>query len=1060
MSRRDIAVILEKLSLDHRTSLSEKACAFLQAVESNGSIKNHISHAAICVEIAATQLDIQISRPALVRLSGASSPLMYSSTFQTLSRFLTGKTTDAASVEPSGAAQETLSAESRHGELRLLLSSTSTTYLRQLAIQYGSMELDGLVLECLERFFGVWVKSLAPAQRMHVNYSDAKWVGAAFWLCAMARNMVLTKDVDSDKIQTQGQDKASSIAGGTKTATPKSQPKKIGGRRGKELKDIILQAVEHKVKKSELDNTIRLIEGITLEYLLSLRKPREGASTSSRPRIRSVTGSNDAGLDTTEDAKTANGSTRAPRRGEGLKSGPVDAYAGLGTKRQISNVSQLSFASDTEIQEGDYSETASSAVSSRPEAKVPPAKRSKLDPQISIGMTSTDIMGIKRSTARKGLKETAAASQNASQMLSRRRKTGGIYSMISRVKYEHTRSYLQYQEWRTRILKRLDKTLTIPLERLDKAKSRFRLAQILFEETESSDRTEEEVNKAIIIADAIQGSSALDIQLQLYDLQIQIFIESKRFRLAKNTLRIASSEATKHGLSAWTYQFVLLKARVYFLMDDIAGSLAILNQGASIAEQQGDFDLKARHYIIYHRIWHMAFWIVAAQYSLMLSRWDEAVFYLERLKPHMGIMDILDRTPSPVQQSTTPSSTPQPARSQQPQVSCQSKQLRVFFLILYISCMLRLGRMEKAQAALTALHTALDETRPKDLEELQGVFRVLLKNKVDNVLHYQHQHIPTQHGPCPYIAIKWMSFSQVYCLTYLLSGICSKSDMTQPLKSQQFLIEGIKVVDNETSTIYVRRNQRWFSLLMMTMLLHLSDVYLIKFDLVSAEEALLKATYWSKVCGVWETFKERIALSVGMTMHLGGRIDEALEWYGICMGHVKGSRQDPEGYGAKSLAIINTAFIYCGERYFDLQRTKELLAEAKARHAAAPSVNMVCALHILDSWTKEGLIPARQHLQEALKISSALLNTQMRSLTLLLLGNVYLQTHDEQAEKMLRAGYTEASKTNLYLKNGQGIKASNQAKDNKPVLEDIDHTFQLSLMAPLLHVPNAAEHEK
>jgi len=39
----------------------------------------------------------------------------------------------------------------------------------------------------------------------------------------------------------------------------------------------------------------------------------------------------------------------------------------------------------------------------------------------------------------------------------------------------------------------------------------------------------------------------------------------------------------------------------------------------------------------------------------------------------------------------------------------------------------------------------------------------------------------------------------VYCLTYLLSGICSKADMTQPMKSEQFLIEGIKVVDRKPS---------------------------------------------------------------------------------------------------------------------------------------------------------------------------------------------------------------------------------------------------------------------
>lgn len=55
MSRRDIAVILERLSLDHRTSLADKACAFLQAVESNRTVKNHPSYAAICIDIAAVQ---------------------------------------------------------------------------------------------------------------------------------------------------------------------------------------------------------------------------------------------------------------------------------------------------------------------------------------------------------------------------------------------------------------------------------------------------------------------------------------------------------------------------------------------------------------------------------------------------------------------------------------------------------------------------------------------------------------------------------------------------------------------------------------------------------------------------------------------------------------------------------------------------------------------------------------------------------------------------------------------------------------------------------------------
>ncbi|KAF9113944.1 hypothetical protein BGX27_000475 [Mortierella sp. AM989] len=491
------------------------------------------------------------------------------------------------------------------------------------------------------------------------------------------------------------------------------------------------------------------------------------------------------------------------------------------------------------------------------------------------------------------------------------------------------------------------------MTQLDKAKSGLRLAQILFEETESLERSEEEVNKAVIIADSIQGSSALDIQLRLYELQIQIQMEMKKFRLAKNTLRIASSIAAKQELHWWTYQFCLLKARMFFLVNDFAGSLTTLNQGATLASKRGDFDLK------------MAFWIVAGQYSLMLSNWDQANVYLQKLTPHMGLDEALGlaastTTAPPLKES---SSTVPPSMPQQP------------------------------------------------------------------------------------------------------------ADMTQPMKSQQFLIEGIKVVDREfsvndyaSSTIYVRRNQRWFSLLMMSMLLHLADVLLLKFDLVSAEETILKATYWSKVCGMWDVFKWRISLSIGMTMQLGGRLEEALEWYGICLSHSEGNHKDPEGYEAKTLAIINTALVHCGERFFNLQKVKELQLEAKARHTSSMSTNLLCALHILDSWTKEGVIPARQHLQEALKLSSTLVNTQLRSLTLLLLGNVYLQTHDEQAEKMLIAGFMHAVKTgnqviaaatgsclkDLYLATSQGIKASQQTKQNIPILETVDKVFQLQPMAPLL----------
>ncbi|KAF9924216.1 hypothetical protein FBU30_005778 [Linnemannia zychae] len=500
------------------------------------------------------------------------------------------------------------------------------------------------------------------------------------------------------------------------------------------------------------------------------------------------------------------------------------------------------------------------------------------------------------------------------------------------------------------------------MTQLDKAKSRLRLAQVLFEETMNLERAEEEVTKAIIIVDSIQGPSALDIQLRLYDLQTQIYIESKRFRLAKNTLRIASAEAAKQELHSWTYQFCFLKARVCFMMDDIAGSLTTLNQGSALADQQGDFDIK------------MAFWIVSGQYSLMFSKWDQAVFYLQKMAPHMGSLELLDfnTLPTtapiglPLAPETSSSSTiptiPQELDHQQ----CQSQQLRVFFLILYIFCMIRSGRIEKTLFALTALHKALDGTQPKDTDEFQGVFRVFLKNKSEDPLLSHRRQLSQQSDITimPSVCIRWMTFPQVYCLTYLLSGICSKADMTQPMKSQQFLVEGIKMVEREFTV-----NDR---------------------------------------------------------------------------DHI----QDADGYEAKTLALINIGLIFCGERYQNHKR----------------SANVRCALHILDGATIEGLIPSRQHLHESLKLSGSLMNTQLKSLSLLLLGSFYKEAHDSHAEKMLTAGFAHAVKTrnqivavaagftlkDLYLQTSRGIKASEQAQKNKAFLDEVDRVFQSRILDPLL----------
>lgn len=386
------------------------------------------------------RLSIEVSRQALILLSGAPSHVIYANALQTLTEFLTGQgNTDGRS---GGAGSKKfvirgINDNSRLAHMRRLLSSSTASTLRQLAVQYGSMEMDDLVLECLEQFFDVWVRSLVPAQRVHVVYSHEKWMGAAFWLCAMARSMVAPKESKDKGAEDAGSDKGKGATVATKAAGSTVKPKKIGGRQGKELKDMIMAAVGHKVQKKELETTIKLIEEKVPDYFVSLMKP-SGSSSNTKaatPRKRKVSSNSDTsvgggvnasatqcrenssalGDDSENEEQPGSSSSRR------TKQQSADPYKRLGTKRQISNISQISLSSDAEVDEGE----------STSKVTRPASKRTKMDPQARPKLSPGGIMSAKKGESRKNLNEATAASQAAIKMLSQRRKTGGIYSMVS-----------------------------------------------------------------------------------------------------------------------------------------------------------------------------------------------------------------------------------------------------------------------------------------------------------------------------------------------------------------------------------------------------------------------------------------------------------------------------------------------------------------------------------------------------------------------------------------------------------------------------------------------------
>ncbi|KAG0262486.1 hypothetical protein DFQ27_002315 [Actinomortierella ambigua] len=531
MSRRDIITLLERLSLDHRASLAEKACSYLLSVESNRAIKSHPSHAAICVDIAAEQLDIEVSRQALVRMSGAPSPVAYNSTLQIIRRQLLGDRASSTAVAASpnsattafsspssssstatfhhttsstdyGASGGGGGTSSAHQAIVELITMDNFSILRQLSIKRGSMELDRLVLECLSQFFDKWVAALTPAQRAHVDYADLKWVGAAFWLCSLARqrqvkapesvssaavavavSTTATEDPTAS-IQQQDGDKQKAAPPVAATAAA-AAPKRLGGKGAKELKEMVLDMLQHRVTTKEFDKTIKLMEDTVSDYLLSLgvqKRPASGGAkkatgtrtaTATGGRKRKATDQESEGGSTpasaaSSDTEASKTSTVSAAKMSAKSPSPISSSydtaattpirrAGIGaaaiaTKRTISNVSDISLEGGMTAALERESEDSTMATTARVEVVLSTPSSSALPPTAKRArMEGGGRVTKSRATSSSSSVTKASSAPSATT----ERRTGNVFTMIPRVKYQQTKAYQHYVEWRKQILKRL-----------------------------------------------------------------------------------------------------------------------------------------------------------------------------------------------------------------------------------------------------------------------------------------------------------------------------------------------------------------------------------------------------------------------------------------------------------------------------------------------------------------------------------------------------------------------------------------------------------------------------
>ncbi|CAJ0753050.1 11826_t:CDS:2, partial [Entrophospora sp. SA101] len=129
-----------------------------------------------------------------------------------------------------------------------------------------------------------------------------------------------------------------------------------------------------------------------------------------------------------------------------------------------------------------------------------------------------------------------------------------------------------------------------------------------------------------------------------------------------------------------------------------------------------------------------------------------------------------------------------------------NRHLYLHFSLLYITYHMHTGNMKLAAERLSEVHHILDSNSLNDInvDGSTGETTIHISPVSESSLSLSYPNnndkssTTSQNLP---LKICWLSNSQIYALTFLISGICNRGD-TATMKSTMFLTEGLKIVEH------------------------------------------------------------------------------------------------------------------------------------------------------------------------------------------------------------------------------------------------------------------------
>ncbi|KAJ3377989.1 hypothetical protein HDU92_007779 [Lobulomyces angularis] len=574
-------------------------------------------------------------------------------------------------------------------------------------------------------------------------------------------------------------------------------------------------------------------------------------------------------------------------------------------------------------------------------------------------------------------------------------------------------------------------------------KTRLTLLNALLQYSNNEMQIESILQKSLFLCQQTNDLELLDYQFSFKDFQAQLFFKrSNTLKLAKNIFKQCEIDASKLGLPKWIYHFQLRRVLISLMENDMLATNFLLKKFCENAQHRNDFEI-----MFVFLLSRMNLTLITNDHQQSFEINEKMKLLIQEKKIHNKYLELFQSLLEVTLYIKTGKffALTKLLKKLHEQVEVKGF-MKTNDVINFKNGILNLKIVKNDNPVVLSMqNNMLNQSQIADTE----------KNNIDTHNTNNSAILNSDISNFEYLEIKVFTSQKLFALIYLLSGISFKPGDT--VKAHKYLSEGLKFVEKNLTSLEgetvedILESRYWHLDIKALILRQLAEVFLLRCEYKNAGMALKELLNFLTVeTPLWEKHEKFVSLLLGFYYQSLGKFEDSKNWLkktielasslspkiannnaqtnlnnfsrqtvNIHPFHLNYTPNDSHQVNFELMLFSKLSLLLIYLKYENEEEKKEaenLLQNIKA-HLSSNSTalidNQMAFLH-----TAEGLkcsleceiTQTKGHLLKTLKLGESLFSSQLKYFSLAILGNFFLNTNSEQAEKMLQTAFQHSKK--------------------------------------------------